>query len=686
MKNKFLYILALASTITFTSCDDFLDVDSPSAFDAEYNFSNTSDAYKMLLGAYACFAEDYYTSRMSNVFLQNNDIEIASVSSSQINNNDRRGIWCYNPDASFGDIYKAWNGAYLAIDRCNQCIEGIEASSLYKSGDKEMTQLLGEAYALRAYWYHILCCFWGDVPLAETASKSGIDLNTPRVDKNIIYSRNIQKLVDTEAGMKWASDINGGIERMNRDFALGLISRLSLFRAGYGMTKEGTMKHADDYLDVQNNDSLAVTYTVNGETKTARTSSDYYELAKVYAQKLIANRKYKMNTDFHQIFKNECQWVKTVNEDVMYEVAFVKNSGGDVAWCIGLSVVGGSYGAGTSYTQLSAPYVLSFDQDDQRYGATVANYIYHTDKKQKPVKANASVPAKWCRLWLPENPGASSSKSTGINWPIMRYSDVLLMLAEAENELNGPTDLAKDALKQVRERAFINSSKKTEKVDNYVNALADKTSFFEAIVNERAWEFGGEMMRKWDLVRWNKFGEKVLQMIAMQDKMGRESNLINSTGDEDKSLSPSNEYADVVYYTMKNGEVVFVNDPHVYMSEEEAMAKVGATATPATLSDDDFTAMEDNYTSPAGVLYKIDFAKACWASSTDKVTNLKSYYPGDLIQWSFYGYTKETSSTSDNWKSMTGKEPFPYLLPISTTTTGASKGVLDNNGWLLNNK
>lgn len=50
-----------------------------------------------------------------------------------------------------------------------------------------------------------------------------------------------------------------------------------------------------------------------------------------------------MNTDFHQIFKNECQWVKTVNEDVMYEVAFVKNSYGDVAWCIGLSVVGGSY-------------------------------------------------------------------------------------------------------------------------------------------------------------------------------------------------------------------------------------------------------------------------------------------------------------------------------------------------------
>lgn len=680
MKNKFLYILAIAGSLTFTGCDDYLDVDSPSTTDVNYVFSNTSDAYKVLLGAYATFGEDAYSSRLSNVFMINNDIEVAAVSSNQINNNDRRGIWCYNPDESFSDIYRAWNNAYLAIDRCNQCIEGIEGSSLYNSGDADMAQMLGEAYTLRAYWYYILCNYWGDVPYATQASKSTIELNTPRVDKNIIYSKTIQTLIDHEEEMKWASNLSGGIERMNRDFSIGMIARLAMFRAGYGMTKAGAMKRADEYMDVQSNEDLAVTYTINGVKKTARTYTEYFQLAKDYCQKLISNRTYNMNSNFHQIFKNECQFKKTINEDVMYEVAFVKNSGGDVGWCIGLSVIGGSYGAGTSYIQLSAPYALSFDTEDQRYAATVSNYTYITENRQQALKANLSVPAKWCRLWLNESPGSDSSKGTGINWPLMRYSDVLLMLAEAENEVNGPTDIAKNALKEVRNRAFLNSANRAEKVDNYISNLTSPESFREAIINERAWEFGGEMLRKFDLVRWNKFSTKILEMIRKVDDMGRTSNQLDSNGNVDSSITPSTEYADVLYYTFQNGKVVFVNDPHEYISETDAMAKVGASSVTTIIND----AIPDNYTSPAGVLYQIDYAKACFSNVT--VAGVKSYYACDLVQWSFYGFTKESTPYTTAWKSLTGSEPFPYLLPISTTTTGASNGVLDNNGWLLNSK
>ena len=64
-----------------------------------------------------------------------------------------------------------------------------------------------------------------------------------------------------------------------------------------------------------------------------------------------------------------------------------------------------------------------------------------------------------------------ASKGTGINFPILRYSDVLLLLAEALNETNN-TEEAKTYLKQVRERAFIKSSKKSEMVDDYVNNLS----------------------------------------------------------------------------------------------------------------------------------------------------------------------------------------------------------------------
>ena len=687
MKNKILIALSLAGTLMLSACENFLDVDSPSIANQTYVFSTTTDAYKVLLGAYECFCEDAYSSRLSNVFMVNTDVEIAPVSQTQINANDRRGIWCYNPNASFSDIYNAWKNAYLAVDRCNQVITGIKSSALYAAGNADMKQMLGEAYTLRAYWYWELCNYWGDVPFYNDPSTTLNDSPKPRMDKNKIYSMCLQSMIDNESGMKWASDLSGGIERMNRDFCLGMISRMAMFRAGYGMTKGGTMQRADDYLDVASNDTLAVTYTnPSGVKTTARTYKEYFQLAKDYCVKLRSNRTYTMNTDFWQIFKNECEYSTPTNQDVMYEVGFVSNSGGDVGWCLGLSVVGGSYGAGTSYIQFSAPYVLSFDTNDQRYKATCSNIYYKNESTQNALKGNATVPAKWCRLWLKSSPGSSSSKGTGINWPLMRWSDVLLMEAEAENELNGPTSTAKSALTEVRARAYINATSdvQTSKVTNYVDSVAGSQDLFKkAIVNERAWEFGGEMLRKFDLVRWNLFGDKVLEMINKEYEMGKRSNLLdgNGTYTVNSSLTPSKDYADVLYFTFKNGIVNFLNDPHTYMSQADAMSKAGTSAFPIQIVETD---IPTGYTS--NTLYQIDWAKACFANTT--VGKVTTYYPCDMIQWSFYGYTKETAVSSLNWQTMyntSTRAPFPYLLPISTTTTGAASGVLDNNGWLLNN-
>ena len=117
------------------------------------------------------------------------------------------------------------------------------------------------------------------------------------------------------------------------------------------------------------------------------------------------------------------------------------------------------------------------------------------------------------KLPLNKAPGASTAKGTGINWPMMRYSDILLMLAEAENELNGPTEIAQNALRRVRQRAFSSTYWPT-KVDAYIQSVsASKQSFFNAIVDERGWEFGGEMIRKYELIRWNLYAPKMKQMV-----------------------------------------------------------------------------------------------------------------------------------------------------------------------------
>lgn len=93
----------------------------------------------------------------------------------------------------------------------------------------------------------------------------------------------------------------------------------------------------------------------------------------------------------------------------------------------------------------------------------------------------------------------------------MRYADVLLMSAEAENELNGaPTAKALDRYEQVRRRAFPTKPEKAA----YSGSM-DKDSFLKAVLDERKFEFAGENMRWRDLVRNNMLGENLLDILPL---------------------------------------------------------------------------------------------------------------------------------------------------------------------------
>lgn len=647
MKKKFIYIVLLLTSVSFISCDDFLAVDSPSSFESEYLFSSTDDAYKMVLGAYAPFTQDPYTSRLSNVFMQNTDVEINGGVGEKPNGAHRADVWSLEGGIlqNWGDINSTWNNCYLAIDRANQCIQGIRNSALYKSGDATMKQLLGESYCIRAYWYFLLCNYWGDVPFSTEPSTADKENNTPRVDKNEIYARCIQDLIDCEENMKWASEIT--VERMNRDFAMGMIVRLSMFRAGYSMQADGNMKRADDYRD-------------------------YLSIAKKYAEKLISSQKHTLSSDFAKIFKDQCEFTVNNDGDMIYEVAFVKNGGGDVGWCIGRTVVGGSYGSGSSYIGFTPTYYYSFDPADIRRNATCAFEKYRTESVEEPSGITGMSPAKWCRLWLKESPGSSASKGTGINWPIMRYSDILLMYAEAENALNGgPTDAAKNALKEVRRRAF-NPTVHSEKVDVYVGTLSSEESFFQALVNERAWEFGGECLRKFDLVRWNLFGKKILEVKEELTNMGKAS------VDQDLSNPAVAKYAslaDVVYYTLVKGTstvtgkestlLKLLNNPYTRLNDDQRPAVTASKYEDLKVGDGKYVKL--SWTSSL-----VQTMKDAAGNEIKDENGQKIYEVSNYIKHSYRGY-----------KGITGQEAVPYLLPIPYSVTSASKNVLSNSGYGL---
>lgn len=605
MKRIIFFGLALTA-IALGSCKKYLTADSPSNFDPEYVFGSEADATKAVNSVYALFNQDAFTSRVSNIFTGNSDIELGGVSASP--DNSRRDIWSYECAPNNADLLTVWNNAYNAINRANECEKGLVEVSLVKDpGNKVLNNLLGETKTLRAIWYYLLMNHWGDVPFKTAPSRAGDNFYLPRTSRDSILSFLINDLREVEPKMAWADELDYGIERINREFVIGMIARLSLMRGGYWMYPDKSMKRMPDY-------------------------KTYYQIADDYCRKLL-ELKPRPLPDFGTVFMNENKYIKPVNSDVLYEVAFHPGFG-DVAWCMGVRVDGGThpYGAGSNYLSFPITYYHSFDTLDLRLPVTCSIIYYDKDLLQQPTGTGAIAPGKWDRRLVPAPLGSASAKGTGINWPLMRYSDVLLMLAESENELNGPTADAKEALRKVRQRAFPQSLW-ADKVEAYINFVAgSKESFFNAIVDERAWEFGGECMRKYDLARWNLFGKKVAETRNTLTQMGIDG--VAGTG-------TYAQLPDYLYYKRNSdGTITWYNK-----------YRKPAVAPPLINSPNP----GDN---PDG------YTRVSWTVS---MYNTTTAGPADYILREWRGYP-------DN----TGTEPLRYILPLHSSVVSSSQGTLQN--------
>jgi hypothetical protein len=598
-----LFIIAIASLVLF-SCKKHLDTTSPSEFTTAYVFSNETDAQMAVSGVYALFNQDAFTSRVSNNFTGNTDVEVGPVGAAP--DNSRRDIWSFEAGDANADLNTVWNNAYKAINLANEVIAGVNTSAI--KDNKMMKQIKGEALTLRAFWYYLLMNHWGDVPFKTTPTRAGDNFYLPRTGRDTILTSLINDLIEIEPDMYWADQLDYGIQRINREFVMGMIARLSLMRGGYWLYPDMTMKRKEDYRK-------------------------YYEIANTYCKKLIGMKPHNMS-DFATVFNTINKGGKPNNDDVLYQVAFQPGFG-DVGWSIGVTVASGPknpYGSTTIQINLTPTYYHSFDTTDLRQPVTCSIIAYNDTLGQNPTGTGSITANKWNRLLLPTPPGSASAKGTGIDWPLMRYADVLLMLAETENELNGgPTGDAINALKTIRRRAFVQSAW-PEKVDAYVASVSTgKDAFFNAIVNERAWEFGGECLRKYDLERWNIYGQKIVETKNALNQMGREANAGTGT------------VPDYMYYKRNaNGTITWLNK----------FTKV--TGVPVV----NVPSVGDN---PNGYL------RQSWALSLYSATNPDNAADYTLRQWRGY-------------KDATGTAPVRYILPVHSSVVTSSRNAIYNTG------
>lgn len=506
-------VLGAAMLFILPSCKKYLEVQPVSSFGPEYVFNSVVNARTAVVGAYASMGGDNgYGIRLSMYYPYDSD-DMMGQGGTPYPDNERRDIAHYSLNSGNTQLAAPFNQLYQGIERSNLCIYYIPKMDLYASGtaaeQKELKRLHGEALTLRAQYYFELVRNWGDVPAQWLPSTFESNLFKPKMSRDSIYARILDDLKTAEGLVPWRTEVTAD-ERITQGAVRALRARIALFAGGYSLRQDRSLKRVANY-------------------------KDYYQIAKDECTAVMARRdQHKLNAAYQTVFKDviDAHRIDPAGE-VMFEVAMTggSSSSGDSK----LGYYNGplySTMSGTTTTNLGnaaltilPTYFYTFDSTDTRRDVTCAPYNNFSDGTKRGRALQSMVDGKFRRDWI-TNPAVLTSQAQyfGLNWPLIRFSDVLLMYAEADNELgNGPSAAAKSAFEEVRTRAYGGNA---SLIGTTPTAYAD---FFNAIVKERQLEFGGEGIRKYDLIRWNLLAQKLADtktaLTALANRQGPYTNL-----------------------------------------------------------------------------------------------------------------------------------------------------------------
>jgi hypothetical protein len=518
---KFIVIAAVA--VAFAGCD-FFDSKSPSAMDAASVFSNENSTEQVIAGVYEQFGMDKsYRNRLACGYMgMDTDIEFGTKNSGRADWN----IYAMTPTS--GDLSTAngkdpWGYLNSAIEKCNNIIEGIEEFG--NMGNAKMKYLLGEAYFLRSFCYFEMVKLWGDVPARFTPTTSET-VYLPKVSRDVIFKQLLADLDEAIPYLPYPGQSTPTLrtDRVNKMFAQGLYARIVLMACGKAMRPEDGMEGTGDLGENRFSNDPDLQKSV------------LYPRALQYLDDAIASG-YASLEDFEQYWKNQSN-MDNLTAGPGHETLFViPFSDGRGRWNFTFAVrsEGSKYAGGSTVTRGGdagpVPTMwFNYDKNDVRRDVTCVNWRWNADNEQELVGIQKWYFGKYRYEWMEKVP-YTGGNDDGIKPVVLRYADILLMAAELANE-TGDLASAKDYLLQVRKRAFKGHE---DDAEAYVNAINSKDKMFDAIVDERAFEFCGEMTRKFDLIRWGLLKSKMIEaktdMKALRDLTGKYAGVNGLNGD-----------------------------------------------------------------------------------------------------------------------------------------------------------
>ncbi|TYR37254.1 RagB/SusD family nutrient uptake outer membrane protein [Sphingobacterium phlebotomi] len=470
--------MAAVALLFTSSCEKYLEVENPSNLTQDDVFGSVSYTGSAITGIYnRLMGDDGYGSRLAIIYPQSADDFKTSGSYSPL---DRRGISEYGVAPQNTELNNPFRQLYEGIERANICIKFIPLSEPFNNGSEsekaQMRKFLGEALALRAWFFHEVIRNWGDVPASFIPSADQPDLYLEKTDRDEIYDQILADLEQAITLLPWQTESNDPPTRITKAAAKGIRARIALARGGYSLRRDTRkMERRSDY-------------------------QQYYEIARQECLDIIEKGDNGLNASFENVFKSlHGQSSLDASREMVFKVgAYGGNARTDSKLGYGNGLrqnTSSSWGYANGGVRAIPTYFYEFGIGDTRRDVTLGLFeINAQDNKQVMTSVNMTD-AKFRRYWTNSH---DQSQSLGIDWPLLRYSDILLLFAEADNELNGgPSAQAIQALKDVRVRAYGGDEA------NVGTIPADKEGFFDVIVKERLLEFGGEGIRKYDLLRWN---------------------------------------------------------------------------------------------------------------------------------------------------------------------------------------
>lgn len=424
----------------FQSCEKDLQ-ESPKTFispDSYFNSASSFDA--AVMGIYEsalAFNTDGNIIRMVEMFSDIYGAPSASV---------EQAMQCYRngTEPFFYNVRSAWANPYTVIKNANFVLSQLPSTIVSDANNKA---LMAEARFLRAYAYFNLVQLFGDVPLRKAPVENFSEVQLPRTSQADVYKFILDDLIYAEANLPDVAVQQG---RVNKLAATAFLARVYLTTAGNPLN-----------------------ITAN------------YQLAKDKALVVINSGKFALVSDYSKVFHNV-----GYSSESIWERLFFPSTGGNGFQSLTSTATG--------YLPILVPatwFMNSFATGDQRKVWGI-NQTY--------VDPNGKTLAPFFQKYVNNDLTKANVLPSGagiLNYsvPIIRFAEMYLIAAEAENEINGPTN-AYQYVNLIRKRARVNKDDATNVPD-----LKDltKASFRDAVLMERKWELHLEGLAWFDLKRTN---------------------------------------------------------------------------------------------------------------------------------------------------------------------------------------